>query len=69
MDGVGGSYVRDLAEYIGDREITCRLTMDDRYRCKIDGWDLSEIVLLNGGGRAMEHAAPDLIEAQRKARS
>jgi penicillin-binding protein 1A len=66
--GVGGSYVQDLAEYIGDREITCRLTMDNRYRCEIDGWDMSEIVLQNGGGRATEHAPPDLVEAQREAR-
>ena len=43
--------------------------MDGRYRCAIDGWDLSEIVLLNGGGRATPQAAPDLVEAQRKARS
>jgi penicillin-binding protein 1A len=69
VSGVGGSYVRDLAAYIGDREITCRHTMDDRYRCEIDGWDLSEIVLLNGGGRATPQAAADLVEAQDKARS
>jgi endonuclease YncB( thermonuclease family) len=69
VSGVGGGYVRDLAAYLGDREITCRLTMDDRYRCTIDGWDLSEIVLQNGGGHAAPQAAPDLVEAQRKARS
>jgi membrane peptidoglycan carboxypeptidase len=69
VSGVGGSYVQDLAAYIGDREITCRLTMDDRYRCALDGWDLSEIVLQNGGGHATPQAAPDLVEAQRKARS
>jgi penicillin-binding protein 1A len=69
VSGVGGGYVQDLAAYIGDREITCRLTMDDRYRCAIDGWDLSAVVLQNGGGHVTPQAAPDLVEAQRKARS
>jgi penicillin-binding protein 1A len=66
--GAGGSYAQDLAAYIGEREITCRRTIDERYRCTIDGWDLAEIVLLNGGGRATPRAAPDLLEAQRRAR-
>jgi membrane peptidoglycan carboxypeptidase len=69
VTGIGGGYVDDLAGYIGDREITCRRTIEDRYRCAIDGFDLSELVLLNGGGRATPQAAPDLAEAQRKARS
>jgi membrane peptidoglycan carboxypeptidase len=69
VDGVGGSYVRDLAAYIGDREITCRRALDLRYRCEIDDGDLSEIVLRNGGGRATPEAAPELIEAQSQARS
>ena len=68
ITGVGGSYAQDLADYIGEREIICRRTIDGRYRCEIDGWDLAEIVLLNGGGRATPQAAPDLLEAQRKAR-
>ncbi|MGH6886135.1 MAG: penicillin-binding transpeptidase domain-containing protein, partial [Geminicoccales bacterium] len=69
VSGVGGGSAQDLAAYLGDREITCRLTIDDRYRCALDGWDLSEIVLQNGGGHATPQAAPDLVEAQRKARS
>jgi penicillin-binding protein 1A len=66
--GVGGSHARDMAAYIGDREIACRLTAHDRYRCEADGWDLSEVVLRNGAGRATLDAAPELVEAQRKAR-
>ena len=68
VSGIGGVYARGMAEYIADREITCRPTDDDRYRCEVDGWDLSEVVLFNGGGRATADAAPELVEAERKAR-
>jgi len=68
VSGVGGTYARGMAEYIADREIACRPTADDRYRCEVDGWDLSEVVLFNGGGRATADAAPELAEAERKAR-
>lgn len=68
VNGVGGTYARGLAEYIADREITCRPKAGDRYRCDVDGWDLSEVVLFNGGGRATTDAAPELVEAERKAR-
>jgi endonuclease YncB( thermonuclease family) len=43
--------------------------MAERYRCQVDGYDLAEIVLLNGRGRAAPNAAPDLVEAERHARS
>jgi membrane peptidoglycan carboxypeptidase len=68
VTGAGGGYARDLAAYIGDREIACRLMADDRYRCEIGGWDLSEVVLRNGVGRATADAPPELVEAQRNAR-
>jgi membrane peptidoglycan carboxypeptidase len=68
VTGLGGAYARDLAAYIGDRGIACRLTSSERYRCEVDGFDLAELVLRNGAGRATAHAAPALVEAQRKAR-
>ena len=68
VTGAGGSHARDLADYIGEREVLCRRAIDQRYRCELDGWDLAEIVLLNGGGRVAPQAAADLQEAQRKAR-
>jgi penicillin-binding protein 1A len=67
--GIGAAYVRDVERYIGDREIACRPTMAERYRCQVDGYDLSEIVLLNGRGRAAPDASPDLVDAERQARS
>lgn len=71
LDGVvgqGGEAAREMASYIGDRLVTCRRVVADRYRCEVDGWDLSEVVLFNGGGRATADAPSDLIEAARKAR-
>jgi penicillin-binding protein 1A len=67
--GIGAAYVRDVESYIGDREIACRPTMAEHYRCQVDGYDLSEIVLLNGRGRAAPDAPPDLVDAERQARS
>jgi penicillin-binding protein 1A len=67
--GIGAAYVRDVESYIGDREIACRPTVAEHYRCQVDGYDLSEIVLLNGRGRAAPDASPDLVDAERQARS
>lgn len=71
LEGVGGTagpQARALASYIGDRPAVCRQAEADRYRCEVDGWNLSEVVLHNGGGRATATAPPDLIEAERRAR-
>jgi membrane peptidoglycan carboxypeptidase len=67
--GLGGSYVRDLAAYIRDRQIACRLTTGGYARCQVDGRDLSEVVLLSGRGRAAPAAARELVEAERAART
>lgn len=68
VHGVTGAPVRAMAKYIGGRTAVCRLTAANRYRCEIDGWDLSEAILYNGGGRATASAPSDLLEAERKAR-
>lgn len=68
VEGMGGRPARDMASYIGQREVSCRPTRGERYRCEVDGWDLSEAVLYNGGGRATATAPPDLVEAERAAR-
>jgi len=34
------------------------------HRCEVDGWDLSEAVLFNGGGRATRDAPPALQAAR-----
>lgn len=68
VDGVSGPAAREMAKYIGDREVACRPTTGGRYRCEVDGWDLSEVVIFNGGGRATATAPFDLIEAEHSAR-
>jgi 1A family penicillin-binding protein len=68
VDGLAGLAARHMAEYIGGREVACRRTTAKRFRCEVDGWDLSEVVLYNGGGRATKTAPPDLVEAERNAR-
>jgi endonuclease YncB( thermonuclease family) len=37
--------------------------------CAVDGRDLSEVVLFNGGGRASPEATPDLVAAEDHARA
>jgi len=68
VEGVGGAHSQKMAGYIGGREVTCRPAEQARYRCVVDGKDLSEVVLFNGGGRTTSEASPELIEAERHAR-
>ena len=68
VEGVAGAPARNMAGYIGGREVACRPAKQARYLCVVDGKDLSEVVLFNGGGRATPDAPPELLEAERKAR-
>lgn len=67
--GTGGQAAREMAGYIGDRDVTCRPADGDRYRCEVEGWDLSEVVLFNGGGRATPDAPAGYVRAEGKARA
>ena len=49
-------------------QATVRLDVD-RHRCQVDGYDLSEAVLYNGGGRATADATPEMKEAEAHART
>lgn len=65
-----GGQAEDLTRYLRGREVTCRpATSADVYRCQVDGRDLSEVVLFNGGARATPEASPELIAAEGHARS
>lgn len=68
VDGSGGPAAGAMNDYIGDRDVRCRPATDERYRCEVDGWDLSEVVLFNGGGRTTPDAPPSYRRAERKAR-
>ncbi len=69
VQGEGGRFAREMALYIGGREVACESTGPERFRCEVDGWDLSEAVVFNGGGRATPDARPDLRGAETKARA
>lgn len=64
-----GAQADDLTRYIAGREVACTpAARSDRHRCQIEGRDLSEVVLYNGGGRATSEATPELKTAEAKAR-
>jgi hypothetical protein len=65
-----GGDAEDLTRYIAGREVVCTPAVrSDRYRCHVDGRDLSEVVLFNGGGRATPEATPELKAAEAQARA
>jgi len=65
-----GAQSADLARYLGGRPVTCRPKgANDVYRCLVDGRDLSEVVLYNGGGRATSDAEPELLAAEKYAKA
>jgi hypothetical protein len=68
VDGLSGQPAREMMKYIGGREVSCRPTSGRRFRCEVDGWDLSEVVIFNGGGRARVTASAELVEAEHAAR-
>lgn len=65
-----GGRPEDLTGYLAGREVTCEpADANEVYRCKVDGRDLSQVVLYNGGGRAADDAPPELVAAQDRART
>ncbi len=64
-----GGQAQDLTGYLAGRPVNCQPAAGDSYQCAVDGHDLSEVVLYNGGGRASADATPDLVEAERRART
>jgi membrane peptidoglycan carboxypeptidase len=62
--------VRPLARFLWRREVICAPSgAAERYRCSVDGQDLSEVILSNGGARATPDAPAELLAAEEEARS
>jgi 1A family penicillin-binding protein len=62
--------VRALARFLRRREVICEPSAAaERYRCNVDGQNLSEVILSNGGARATPDAAAELLAAEDEARS
>jgi endonuclease YncB( thermonuclease family) len=65
-----GAQGDDLNRYIRGRAVRCTPSgTADAHRCEVDGKDLSEVVLYNGGGRATPDAPSDLIAAENHAKT
>ncbi|MGF3024188.1 thermonuclease family protein [Methylobacterium aquaticum] len=65
-----GAQASDLSGYLAGRPVNCQPSpAKTAWICTVDGHDLSEVVLYNGGGRAGADATPDLVEAERHART
>lgn len=70
VEWVRGGQAEELARYIGSRPVTCQPAPGSgNMNCLVDGRDISEVVLFNGGGRASPEASPELVAAEDHARS
>lgn len=70
VEWVRGGQADELARYIGGRTVTCQPAPgSETMNCLVNGRDLSEVVLFNGGGRASPEASPELVAAEDHARS
>ncbi|MGH1587423.1 thermonuclease family protein [Methylobacterium phyllosphaerae] len=70
VEWVRGGQADELTRYIGGRTVTCQPAPgSETMNCLVDGRDLSEVVLFNGGGRASPEASPELVAAEDHARS
>lgn len=65
-----GAQGDDLKGYIRGRPVRCTPAgTAEVHRCEVDGKDLSEVVLYNGGGRATPDAPADLVTAENHAKT
>jgi endonuclease YncB( thermonuclease family) len=68
VEGESGALARNMAEYLRGKEVACTPS-GAAHRCEVGGFDLAEVVLWNGGGRAAPDAAPALKAAETTARA
>jgi membrane peptidoglycan carboxypeptidase len=62
--------LRDFGRYLERGEVECQPVGEQpSYRCNLQGQDLSQVVLFNGGGRASPEATPELLATEEQARS
>ena len=58
-----------LARFLRRREVVCEPAQGDARRCRLDGEDLSGMILAAGGARARPDAPPELLSAEEQARA
>ncbi|MFG5119504.1 thermonuclease family protein [Methylorubrum sp. POS3] len=70
VEWVRGGQADELAKYLRGRPVTCLPAAgSSAHVCTVEGRDLSEVVLFNGGGRASSEATPELVAAEDHART
>lgn len=70
VEWVRGGQADELGKYLRKRSVTCQPAPgSSAHICTVEGRDLSEVVLFNGGGRASSEATPDLVAAEDHART
>ncbi len=70
VEWVRGGQASELTKYLARRPVSCQPAPGSRaYTCRVDGRNLSEVVLFNGGGRASPEAGPELVAAESHARN
>ena len=67
--GERGRAAEEMASYIRGRLVSCEPAVAEIHRCTVDGWDLSAVVLFNGGAQATPDAPADLRREESKARA
>jgi penicillin-binding protein 1A len=68
VEGMNGRFARGLGRFLRRREVICEPASAQAYRCRVGDQDLSELILLNGGGRATADASEELRAAEERAR-
>ncbi len=63
-----GRYADQLTAYLSANSVECR-PAGNAYRCMIGQYDLSEVIVFNGGGRATPDASSEIKAAELKARA
>lgn len=70
VEWVRGGQADELSKYLRGRSVTCMPAPgSSAHICTVEGRDLSEVVLFNGGGRASSEATPELVAAEDHART
>jgi penicillin-binding protein 1A len=68
VEGMNGRIARRLGRFLRRHEVICEPAPAEEYRCAVGGQDLSELILLNGAGRATADAPAELHAAEERAR-
>ena len=70
IQGEAGRMGSQLARHLRRREVACEPVVGaEMHRCRLDGEDLSELILAGGGARARPDAPSELLAAEEQARS